>query len=53
MHNIGYMRKFYLAFPIGEAVSHLLGWRHYFELMKCENTLELQFYFKESIKVMP
>lgn len=48
--NLVYMRKFYLAFPICETVSHKLTWSHYFELLKCENTLELQFYYKECIK---
>ena len=31
-------------------MSHQLTWSHYFELLKCDNTLELQFYFRESIK---
>lgn len=48
--NLVYMRKFYLAFPICETVSHKLTWSHYFELLKCDNTLEMQFYYKESIK---
>ena len=32
--NLVYMRKFYLAFPICETVSHKLTWSHYFELLK-------------------
>ena len=48
--NLIYMRKFYLTFPKSETVSHQLTWSHYFELLKCDNTLELQFYFRESIK---
>ena len=48
--NLVYMRKFYLAFPICETVSHKLTWSHYFELLKCDNALEMQFYYKESIK---
>ncbi len=47
--NLVYMRKFYLAFPICETLSHKLTWSHYFELLKCDNTLEMQFYYKESI----
>ena len=39
--NLVYMRKFYLAFPICETVSHKLTWSHYFELLKCDNTLEM------------
>lgn len=38
--NLVYMRKFYLAFPICETVSHKLTWSHYFELLKCDNSLE-------------
>ena len=48
--NLVYMRKFYIAFPICETVSHKLTWSHYFELLKCDNKLELQFYYKECIK---
>ena len=39
--NLVYMRKFYIAFPICETVSHKLTWSHYFELLKCENALDL------------
>ena len=49
--SLVYMRKFYLAFPICETVSHKLTWSHYFELLKCDNALEMQFYYKESIKI--
>ena len=48
--NLVYMRKFYLAFPICETLSHKLTWSHYFELLKCDNSLELQFYYKECVK---
>lgn len=48
--NLVYMRKFYLSFQNSETVSHKLTWSHYFELLKCDNTLEMQFYFKECIK---
>lgn len=44
------MRKFYLAFPKCATVSHKLSWSHYIELLKCEDSLEMQFYMKESIK---
>ncbi|MDE6695641.1 MAG: PDDEXK nuclease domain-containing protein [Muribaculaceae bacterium] len=47
--NIIYMRKFYLCFPKGETMSHLLTWSHYFELLKCEDEMERQFYFQEAI----
>ena len=48
--NLIYMRKFYLAFPKSETLSHQLTWSHYFELLKCEDSLEMQFYMKECIK---
>ena len=48
--NLTYMRKLYLAFPICETLSHKLSWSHYFELLKCADPMEMQFYFKESIR---
>ena len=48
--NLTYMRKLYLAFPKGETLSHKLSWSHYFELLKCEDPLEFQFYYHEAIK---
>jgi predicted nuclease of restriction endonuclease-like (RecB) superfamily len=48
--NLIYMRKFYLTFPKSETVSHQLTWSHYFELLKCDDPLEMQFYMKECIK---
>lgn len=47
--NLTYMRKLYLAFPKCETMSHELTWSHYFELLKCENEMELQFYLHEAI----
>lgn len=47
--NLTYMRKLYLAFPKCETLSHILSWSHYFELLKCDDPLELKFYFKEAI----
>lgn len=43
------MRKFYLTFPKSETLSHQLTWSHYFELLKCDDSLEMQFYMKECI----
>ena len=48
--NLIYMRKFYLTFPKSETLSHQLTWSHYFELLKCDDPLEMQFYLKECIK---
>lgn len=47
--NLIYMRKLYLTFPKSETLSHLLTWSHYFELLKCDDPMELQFYMKECI----
>ena len=40
--NYTYMRKLYLVFPKCETLSHQLTWSHYFELLKCEDKLEMQ-----------
>ena len=48
--NLTYMRKFYLAFPILGTASPKLTWSHYYELLKCDNSLEMKFYFNECIK---
>lgn len=48
--NLIYMRKLYLTFPKSETLSHQLTWSHYFELLKCDDLLEMQFYMKECIK---
>ena len=40
--NFTYMRKLYLVFPKCETLSHQLTWSHYFELLKCEDKLEMQ-----------
>jgi len=48
--NLTYMRKLHIAFPKCETLSHKLTWSHYFELLKCDDPLEFQFYFNESIK---
>lgn len=48
--NLTYMRKLYLTFPKSETLSHQLTWSHYFELLKCDDPMEMQFYMKECIK---
>ncbi len=48
--NLTYMRKLYLTFPKCETLSHKLTWSHYFELLKCDDPMEMQFYFHEAIK---
>lgn len=47
--NLIYMRKLYVCFPKSETLSHQLTWSHYFELLKCEDPLELKFYLNEAI----
>jgi len=47
--NLIYMRKLYICFPKSETLSHQLTWSHYFELLKCEDPLELKFYLNEAI----
>ena len=44
------MRKFYLSFPKCETLSHKLIWSYYFEILKCDDPLEMQFYLKQCIK---
>lgn len=48
--NLVYMRKLYLMFPKRETLSHQLSWSHYFELLKCDDSMEMQFYMNECIK---
>ncbi len=42
--NLTYMRKLYLAFPKSGTLSHKLTWSHYYELLKCDDPMERQFY---------
>ena len=48
--NLTYMRKLYLAFPKCGTLSHKLTWSHYYEILKCEDPLEMQFYMNQCIK---
>ena len=48
--NLTYMRKLFIAFPKCETLSHKLTWSHYFELLKCEDELEREFYYNEAIR---
>lgn len=48
--NLVYIRKFYLAFPKSETVSHQLSWSHYFEILKADNDLEINFYARQCEK---
>lgn len=48
--NLLYMRKFYVYFPKGGTLSHLLSWSHYYEILKADDPLEISFYTKECEK---
>ncbi len=48
--NLLYMRKLYLFFPKSETLSNVLSWSHYFEILRLENELEINFYLKQCEK---
>lgn len=48
--NLKYMRQFYLAFPIGHAVSDQLTWTHYRMILSVKNEQARQFYIAESAR---
>ncbi|SFK98622.1 Predicted nuclease of restriction endonuclease-like (RecB) superfamily, DUF1016 family [Porphyromonadaceae bacterium KH3CP3RA] len=58
--NLFYMRKLYLQFPKIKTVSgqfensgtlsHKLSWSHYYEILKADNNLEINFYVKQAEK---
>ena len=48
--NLRYMRRFYLTFPIRNALRSELGWTHYRLIMKVENEKARLFYLDECVK---
>ncbi len=46
--NLLYMRKLYLNFQISGTLSHKLTWSHYYEILKADLDLEIQFYVKQT-----
>ena len=46
--NLKRMRQFYLEYPKGATLSHLLSWSHFVELLKIEDPLERSFYEKQA-----
>lgn len=46
-NNLQYMRKFYLSFPNCTTLSCNLTWSHYFEILKIDDPLEMNFYIHE------
>jgi len=47
--NVKNMRKFYMAFPIGDALRSQLNWTHYRLLMRVEKESVRNFYIEECI----
>lgn len=45
--NLLYIRKLYITFPISGTLSHLLSWSHYYEILKADDPLEINFYIKQ------
>ena len=45
--NLLYIRKLYVSFPKSGTLSHLLTWSHYYEVLKCDDPLEMNFYIKQ------
>jgi predicted nuclease of restriction endonuclease-like (RecB) superfamily len=48
--NLRYMRLFYLAFPICDALRHELSWTHYRTLIRIEDEHAREWYAKETIE---
>ena len=51
--NLLYIRKFYSVFSKGGTVSHQLSWSHYYEILKLDNPLEMQFYMHQCETSVP
>lgn len=48
--NLRYMRLFYLAFKIRDAVRHELSWTHYRTLLKVESSAAGEWYIAQSVQ---
>jgi len=48
--NLRYIRQFYMAFPIRDALRHELSWTHYRLIMRVNDELIRNFYMDECIK---
>lgn len=46
--NLSNMRKFYTSFPIFQTVSGKLSWSHICEILRLDDELERNFYFKQA-----
>jgi hypothetical protein len=47
--NLRYMRLFYKAFPMCDAVRHELSWTHYRTLIRVENETARMWYMQEAV----
>ncbi len=47
--NLVYMRLFYIKYPNGVTLSHLLSWSHYYELLKIKDDIEREFYENQTL----
>ena len=47
--NLIRIRQFYLAYPKGATLSHLLSWSHIVELLKIDDPLERSFYEQQTV----
>ena len=47
--NLIRIRQFYLCYPKGAALSHLLNWSHMVELLKIDDPLERGFYEQQTV----
>lgn len=45
--NLLYIRKLYVTFPKSGTLSHLLTWSHYYEVLKCDDPMEMGFYIHQ------
>ena len=48
--NVIRIRQFYLTYPKGATLSHLLSWSHVVELLKIDDPLERSFYEQQAVR---
>ena len=48
--NLVYMRLLYQCYPISQTLSDLLGWSHWVELLKIDDSLERGFYEQQTMQ---
>jgi len=48
--NLIRIRQFYLLYPKGATLSHLLSWSHVVELLKIDDPLERSFYEQQAVR---